>query len=564
MKAESPNAIAETSNLPAAGLLETFAEVAEQVAATTKKLEKTALVGNFLKQLVDADLNRAARYFAGHQFAQNDARTTNVGGSIITAALSEATGFTPQQLAPIYVRLGDAGETAHEAVQAAKRFHSPQITLAETESIITRLSETRGSKAKTAVLVAVLSHATPLEAKYLIKLLAGDLRIGLRESLVEDAIARAFEKPLASVAQVNMLLGDIGETAVRARNNDLDNVNMRLFHPIKFMLATPAADLADIARTMPEVFFVEDKFDGIRAQAHVENSRVTIYSRTMDEITHRFPELVGPLQELGAPVIIDGEIVPAQGDRILPFSELQKRLGRKQIGEDLLRDVPVILVAYDLLYAHGRVLIDESLADRHGLLEEIVPREGTIRISTAKKFIEVAALDQEFDNARARGNEGLMIKSPASSYKPGRRGREWLKLKRAIATLDVVVTAVEVGHGKRRHLLSDYTFAVRRSQDDGELLNIGKAYSGLTDAELTEMTEWFTKNTIKEFAHGRVRLVKPEIVIEVTFDRVQESKRHKSGYALRFPRILRLRPDKQANEIDTLDTVQRLVALNTV
>lgn len=560
MQSESKNAVGSSG----AGLLEQFAEVAEQVAATSKKLQKTALVGDFLKQLVDADLSRAARYFAGHQFAQNDARTTNVGGSIITTALSEATGFTPQQLAPIYVRLGDAGETAHEAIRNAKRFHTPQITLAETESVITRLSETRGIKAKTAVLVAVLSLATPLEAKYLIKLLAGDLRIGLRESLVEDAIARAFEKPLANVAQVNMLLGDIGETAVRARNNDLENVNMRLFHPIKFMLATPAADLADIARTMPEVFFVEDKFDGIRAQAHVENARVAIYSRTMDEITHRFPELIGPLNELGAEVIIDGEIVPAQGDRIMPFSELQKRLGRKQIGAELLRDVPVILVAYDLLYAHGRVLTDEPLADRHALLEQIVPREGAIRISTAKRFNEVAALDQEFDDARARGNEGLMIKSPASLYKPGRRGREWLKLKRAIATLDVVVTAVEVGHGKRRNLLSDYTFAVRRSQDDDELLTIGKAYSGLTDAELTEMTEWFTKNTVKEFAHGRVRLVKPEIVIEVTFDRVQESKRHKSGYALRFPRILRLRPDKQPAEIDTLETVQRLVAFNTV
>jgi DNA ligase-1 len=181
----------------------------------------------------------------------------------------------------------------------------------------------------------------------------------------------------------------------------------------------------------------------------------------------------------------------------------------------------------------------------------------------AKRFVAVAALDDEFSDARNRGNEGLMIKSPASFYKPGRRGREWLKLKRAIATLDVVVTAVEVGHGKRRNLLSDYTFAVRRSETDDELLNIGKAYSGLTDAELAEMTEWFTTHTIKEFAHGRVRLVKPETVIEVTFDRIQESKRHKSGYALRFPRILRLRPDKQTSEIDTLDTVKKLVEAST-
>jgi DNA ligase-1 len=544
-------------------LLQQFAEVAEQVSATASKLKKAALVGAYLQPLVDADLARAARYFAGHQFPQNDSRTTNVGGSIISSALSEATGISQQELAPIYVRLGDAGETAFEAIERSHRFSQPTISLAETESIITRLSETRGLKNKTGILVAVLSRATPLEGKYLIKLLASDLRIGLREGLVEDAIARAFEKPLSSVAQVNMLLGDLGETAVRARANDLQDVSMRLFHPLKFMLATPAADLADIARTMPEEFFVEDKFDGIRAQAHIQDGRVAIYSRTLDDITHRFPELIEPLSELKTEAIIDGEVVPALGDRILPFSDLQKRLGRKSIGEDLLRDIPVILVAYDLLYAEGRVLTDETLVERRKLLEEMIPTDGIVRVSTAKRFDAVAALDQEFDDARARGNEGLMIKSPASFYKPGRRGRDWLKLKRAIATLDVVVTAVEVGHGKRRHLLSDYTFAVRRSDEDDELLNIGKAYSGLTDAELAEMTAWFTEHTVKEFAHGRVRLVEPETVIEVTFDRVQESKRHKSGYALRFPRILRLRPDKKAAEVDTLETVRKLVAANT-
>jgi len=553
--------VSTTGNQPAS-LLQTFAEVAERVAATTKKLEKTALVGNYLNSLVDADLSRATRYFAGHQFPQNDARTTNVGGSIIGNAISEATGLSGQQLAPIYVRLGDAGEAAYEAVATAGHFQQPVLTLTETESIITRLSETRGIKNKTAILVNVLSRATPLEAKYLIKLLAGDLRIGLREGLVEDAIARAFDRPLATVAQVNMLLGDIGETAVRARANDLAGVNMRLFHPIKFMLATPAADLSDIARTMPKTFFVEDKFDGIRAQAHTKDGRVAIYSRTMDEITHRFPELINPLNQLEADIIIDGEVVPARGDKILPFSELQKRLGRKTIGQDLLRDVPVILVAYDLLYASGNVLTDEPLEKRRALLETIVPAEGTVRISTAKKFDSVAPLDQEFDDARARGNEGLMVKSPGSSYKPGRRGREWLKVKRAIATLDVVVTAVEVGHGKRRNLLSDYTFAVRRSEKDDELLNIGKAYSGLTDVELAEMTTWFTEHTLQQFAHGRVRVVEPTTVIEVTFDRVQESKRHKSGYALRFPRILRLRPDKKPAEIDTLETVKKLVAAN--
>jgi DNA ligase-1 len=540
------------------GTLQDFAETAEAIAATTKKLEKTAILGGYLNKLSDPDLNRATRYFAGQQFAQADSRTTNVGGSIISAALSEATGFSGDDLYPRYVRLGDPGELAEEIVKEAGQNQPPTITLVETESLITRLSDTRGIKNKTALLTALIRRATPLEAKYLIKLLAGDLRIGLREGLVEDAIARAFDQPLTDVANANMLLGDIGETAVRARAADLHNVDMRLFHPIKFMLATPAADLSDIARTMPEEFLVEDKFDGIRAQAHAKGDRVAIYSRTMDEITHRFPELVLPLRELAVDVVIDGEIVPANDNGILPFSELQKRLGRKSVGRQLLVAVPVILVAYDLLFANGQVLIDNPLAERRKVLETIIPQNGPLRMSEGKLFTDAASLDNEFTQARNRGNEGLMIKSPHSVYKPGRRGRDWLKLKRAIATLDVVVTAVEVGHGKRRNLLSDYTFAVRRSESDDELLNIGKAYSGLTDRELMELTEWFQQHTLQEFAHGRVRVVEPSIVIEVTFDRVQPSKRHKSGFALRFPRIVRLRPDKAPNEIDTLETVKRL------
>jgi DNA ligase-1 len=541
------------------GLLANFAQTAEAVGATTKKLEKAALVGAYLHGLDDADLARAARYFAGHQFAMNDARTTNVGTSVLREALSEATGLSVENLRPRYVRLGDSGEVAFEAVLETRREESaPLITLAETEALIARLSEMKGTKNKKTLLTDVLKGATALEAKYLVKLLVGDLRIGLKEGLVEDAVARAFDQPLALVAQANMLMGDIGETAARARHRELTGVSMRLFHPLKFMLATAASDLPDIARTMPEEFYVEDKFDGIRAQAHIARNRLALYSRTMDEITHRFPELVAPLAELDTDAIIDGEIVPARAGVILPFSELQKRLGRKTVSRELLETTPVIFVAYDLLYAAGRVLIDEPLNERRRILEELVPTGGAARLSEAKRMQDVAALDEEFDAARARGNEGLMIKDPRSLYKPGRRGREWLKLKRALSTLDVVVTSVEVGHGKRRHLLSDYTFAVRRSEEDPELLNVGKAYSGLTDAELLELTEWFRAHTVQEFAHGKVRIVEPKIILEVTFDRVQESKRHKSGYALRFPRILRLREDKTVAEIDTVETVRKL------
>jgi DNA ligase-1 len=549
-----------------ANSLEQFARTAEAVAATTRKLEKARLLGEYFEYLDDEDLNRAARYFAGQQFAQSDARTTNVGGSILSEAMCLATGVATETLGPRYARWGDAGDVAFEIFSEAKPNNDSSLTLADTESLLARLSSTRGKKAKTELLVRVFAKATPLEAKYLVKLLVGDLRIGLREGLVEDAISRAFKQPLADVSMANMLRGDIGEAAVRARAGALHAVEMRLFHPLKFMLATPASDLADIERTMPDDFFVEDKFDGIRGQAHVQNGRVAIYSRTLDEISTRFPELHQPLAALRTAVILDGEIITARGAEILPFSDLQKRLGRKVVSEELQASTPVVFVAWDLLYASGKVLINDPLQTRRARLENLINTacgsarvdSGTLRLSRAKRYRSVSELDNEFDAARARGNEGLMIKDPASSYKPGRRGREWLKLKKALATLDVVVTTVELGHGKRRNVLSDYTFAVRRSETDAELLNIGKAYSGLTDVEIAEMTEWFRGHTIQDFAHGRVRVVEPRIVIEVTFDRVQPSKRHKSGYALRFPRIVRLRPDKNADEIDTLETVRRL------
>jgi len=549
-----------------ANSLESFARTAEAVAATTKKLEKAALLEGYFRQLDDEDLARSARYFAGQQFALSDARTTNVGGSILSEAMTSATGASPESLSARYARWGDAGDVAFELFVEAKPENEPSLTLAKTEDVLAQLSLTRGKKAKTELLTGALSKATALEAKYLVKLLSGDLRIGLREGLVEDAIARAFKQPLAEVSLANMLRGNIGEAAVRARAGTLREVEMRLFHPLKFMLATPASDLADIARTMPDEFFVEDKFDGIRAQAHVQKGRVAIFSRTLDEISARFPELLEPLAALPTDLIVDGEIIAARGEEILPFSNLQKRLGRKTVSEDLLASTPVVFVAWDLLYASDRVLINDPLESRRAKLEQIVSTAGgsgrltagALRLSEAKRFGDVSALDDEFDAARARGNEGLMIKDPSSFYKPGRRGREWLKLKRALATLDVVVTTVELGHGKRHHVLSDYTFAVRRSEDDPELLNIGKAYSGLTDAEIAEMTEWFRAHTVREFAHGRLRIVEPRIVIEVTFDRVQPSNRHKSGYALRFPRIVRLRPDKTVDEIDTLETVRKL------
>jgi DNA ligase-1 len=302
---------------------------------------------------------------------------------------------------------------------------------------------------------------------------------------------------------------------------------------------------------------VEDKYDGVRAQVHKAGDRVELYSRTLDRITKRYPELVEPLMAIPGSFVLDAELLAFDGERAVPFTQFQTRLGRKDVSVDLRAKLPASLVVFDILEREGRSLLDEPLAERQRVLRAI-PFTAPILLARQTTLDAVgdslvATLDREFVASRERGNEGLMVKDPRSPYRPGRRGMEWLKVKRALRTLDVVVTAVEWGHGKRKGVLSDYTFAIR---DGDRLRNVGKAYSGLTDKEIAEMTQHFLASTIKDL--GRLRVVRPDTVIEVAFDQIQKSDRHDSGYAMRFPRIVRLRPDKPVAEIDTLETVRNI------
>lgn len=556
------------------GAFHQFAHVAEQVGATTKRLEKAAILGDYFTSLADDDLLYAARYFAGYAFPLRDQRTTNVGGAGLLAALAVITKIEPDDLKVQLVKLGDLGDVSLQVFP--DRIPESPLTLSDVAIALEQLANTKGTKRKVEWVITLLKKATRLESKYIIKLLSGDLRIGLKEGAVEDAIARLANETVGRIQWVNMLTGDIGETALLARQHQLDQAKMRLFHPIRFMLASPAEDLEAISKQMPNEFAVEDKFDGIRAQVHispaidsdekmhgaiVHSTRVALFSRTLDEITGSFPDLVEPLATVlgnSGDFILDGEIVPMQDGKILPFQELQKRLGRKTLPPELLAAVPIGFIAYDILYVNGEVLINEPYRDRQAKLAELPLDTTFVRRAVSQVFTDAAALDAEFIAARDRGNEGLMVKNLDSTYKPGRRGRDWLKVKRALATLDVVITAAEVGSGRRSKFLSDYTFAVRTSETDSTLLNVGKAYSGLTDAEVQELSDWCRAHTLQEFAHGKVRTVEAKIVLEVTFDRVQPSKRHKGGYALRFPRILRIRTDKPVEEIDTIETVRQL------
>ncbi len=647
-----------------------FAKLCEQIAATTKKLEKTALVAAYLKSRPPGEAAVAAVFLSGRPFPVWEETTLQVGGSLLWRVVAELSGKNETELHAAYRRSGDLGWVAADVLPAKQ---DSDTSVEHVQQDLRKIAAARGLAAKTAMVRALLAQLSPREAKYVVKIMTGDLRIGLKESLVEEAIANAYGAPLAQAQRANMLLGDIGETLRFAHAGTLDQARMRLFHPLGFMLASPAASAKEAIEefasgrkerkknTRPTgdrekedqsgaahpkkacpnedrpnsdqpgengqtgKIRVEDKYDGIRAQAHCSSGEVRIFSRTRDDITESFPEIAEALSNVEGDAILDGEIVAwsylAGDGRALPFSALQQRLGRKRVNDELMERVPVAYLVFDVLYfdkldpanianspspsannfpesnsndqksSKDDLLIDRPLCKRAAILEKLLarrsislsvkPNPAPSPVSARSSYISQPSLrfngehlnptqiirapvyyaataeelDALFAAAQVRGNEGLMIKDPASAYTPGRRGKSWLKLKRELATLDVVVTAVEYGHGRRIGVLSDYTFAV---WDGKRLVNIGKAYSGLTDAEIAEMTQWFLAHTVED--QGFRLAVEPKIVLEVAFNNMMRSDRHESGYALRFPRIVRLRPDKLPEEADTLERAREIFA----
>jgi DNA ligase-1 len=533
-----------------------WVRAADRIRGTTKRLEKLAVLLEYLPTLDDAVLPIAAHFFSGIVFPRHDQRTTQVGGSILWNALVDLIGSSEEEVSAAYSRHGDAGDMVGDLLAGRP---SGGQSLGWMAHRFAMLADTRGSTARRSIVRDTLKLLGADEARYFAKLLGGELRIGLKEAQVEEAVAKAFGRPIAAVRHANLLRGDIGEVAVLARHDALGGVRLALFHPLGFMLAQPLATPEEIVAAMPSPFVVEDKYDGIRAQAHVDGNLVRLYSRTLDEITHGYPEVVTALRGLGTGLVLDGELLAIDPERpreARPFNALQRRLGRKAPSSEMLAEVPVAFAVYDMLAANAELVIEEPYESRRRRLEEILwPVTGAF---VAPRWLVDSTTDVElaFERARVSGNEGLIAKDPGSAYTPGRRGKSWVKLKRALATLDVVVTGVERGHGRRNGVLSDYTFAVRASDDDPTLLNVGKAYNGLTDAEIVELTERFKSITLEQF--GRFHQVRPEVVLEVTFDIVQKSARHKAGYALRFPRIVRVRDDKPPSEIDTLQRVREL------
>jgi DNA ligase 1 len=544
-----------------------LAALAEQVAGTSRTSEKVRLLAAYLRDLPAPELSLAVVYLSGRPFPESDPRTVGLGWAGIAAAAEMTAGPGAGGLGAAYDRSSDLGQAVGDLLAAAG--HEPSgdpPSLPEVDAALAGIADARGPAAKSELFRALLARCDPLTAKYVTKILSGEMRIGLREGHLEAAIAEGFEQPLDDVKWAGMLTGDIGRTAVLARDRALGEARLRLFRPLKSMLASPAADTAEVFARLGAPVWVEDKYDGIRAQLHKVGERVALYSRDLHDVTEQFPEVVEAAGRLPWDGVLDGELLGWRDGRALPFQALQARLGRKRPSAAIIERVPTIFVAFDLLASGpgGGPEVEPTLREplrvrRERLAALGLGAETGVGISNVVSASDEPELDEVFRAARERGNEGLMVKDPDSIYTPGRRGYGWLKLKRPLATLDCVVVGVEVGHGKRHGVLSDYTFAViddRPDAPEGRLAVIGKAYSGLTDAELAAMTIWFTEHTVQQ--RGRFRAVEPSVVVEVAFDVIMRSERHDSGYALRFPRIVRIRTDKPPSEVDRLSTVARM------
>ncbi|GAC1351977.1 MAG: ATP-dependent DNA ligase [Polyangiales bacterium] len=561
----------------------------DRARSTRSRIGKEQAIAEALGAIADDSyaLATAARIAVGRTLAIGDVRTVGVGGALLLEVVVAATGWGEDVVRACARKTGDLGEAFGLLVARVDGAEERAgMSLREVGSLFEALASTGNRASKRALLDEAFARATPLEVKYLAKALLGSIRVGAQGGVLEGAIARAFGVDVEEVRRTSALVTDPGELAVLAHARQLHAAQLEIGRPVAFMLATPLESIA--TPIDPALYVMEDKIDGVRAQVHKVGSTIAIFARGLERVTEAFPEVVEAFRFVPGNVALDGELVAIASDgRPRPFQALQSRLHRKTPRAEDLAQTSVAFVAYDILADQDRAVLDLPFAERRARLERFAMLRGPrsqFLLNETRRFEGVgdgerqsgggggdlnATLDGAFAAARERGHEGLVLKRIDAPYDAGRRGQAWIKVKRALSTLDVVITAAEEGHGRRAGVLSDYTFAVWRDGVDAvdasgaidaranvDLVNIGKAYSGLSDDEIEVLTSRLRRLTTVKL--GGARLVEPTIVIEVAFDGVQRSKRHKSGFALRFPRIVRLRDDKRPEDADRLENVEAL------
>ncbi len=552
----------EIAELAAADSLAAFTALSEKLVATPSRNAKIQLIADYLATLAAAESGIAAGFLCGTANSTPEDPPLQIGWSLIRRALLQTSDLGEAEIRAISARHRDAGSCVQTVLDNRHRPAS-QWSLSSTAEWYESLRTARGPQAKNEFLATAFQQLPAAEAAIITRIILGDMRNGVKSGLVEEAVAKAYDQPAADVRKAAMLMGSIRQTTVLAARGNLAEARLKPGRPIKVMLAVASTNSTDawqkITAQEPdqESFIAEDKYDGVRCQLHAFGSQCRLFSRDLKDISDTFPELRDSFAASGLDVILDGEIVvtDSPADDRSGFQMLQSRLGRTQRDFFHSQELPVRFVVFDVLWNHEQMLIDVPLAARRHQLKGLqLPSLADIVTVTSVSSCE--SLQQALTAALGRGREGLMLKHENSHYQPGSRGSAWVKLKAPALTLDVVVTRAEWGHGKRNGVLSDYTFAVRDNSSN-QLLNIGKAYSGLTDNEIAELTNHFLDHATTTDRSGVD--VTPNVILEVACDSLQRSQRHNSGLAMRFPRILAIRNDLQLQDIDTLKDAKKLL-----
>ncbi len=542
----------------------TLVELGEQLAATKKKLQHRALIAAYLKSLPPDEIAIAARLLIGRVFPENDARILNLSGAAIDRAVRELVG-TEVTWDESAVDFGDAVEkmlTRHKHEP-----HGEPLWLMNVYRAYERIAEVSGEGArerKERELRELMERASAREVKYIVKQVIGEMRVGVSEGTLLDAIADASGIAAAAIRRANQTSGDVGAVARVALTEGvrgLSRLSVRVGIPLKPMLAQSAElgeALGDL--TSRPTVALEYKFDGARVQIHKRGDEVRLFSRNLSDLTASLPEIAEQARrEIRAQeAILDGEVVAMTADgRPRPFQEVMRRIGRERDVEATRRDVPVKLYLFDVLVRDGRVLLDEANEKRWRELREI---KGTLE--TVERIVprDVAEGEAFMKRAREAGHEGLMAKRLDSPYAPGERGtlrhaQGWLKIKPVI-TLDLVIVAADWGYGRRTGWLSNLHLAAR-DETTGKLMEVGKTFKGLTDAEFKDLTRKLLADKTAE-KRGTV-FVNPKVVVEVAFNNVQKSPRYAAGVALRLARVVGFRPDKSVSEIETVQRLRGMV-----
>jgi DNA ligase-1 len=545
---------------------QSLSELLEKVEATKKRLKIIDLTAHYISGLSAEEVEAALNMMVGRAFPKYSQKTLDVNWSTLTRVFECVSQFDWSLFRQAMAATGDIGSATKTVLETVKTKKQTQLTetpltVTEVRRAFEAIAQSSGAGTRTKkerLITTLLSQATPVEAKYLVKIFTGEMRTGLHEGLMEQAIAKAFHVPLQMVQNASMVLGDIGEVALTLKTRGaggLEKTGFNVFRPVNLMLAQTAQTLSEALKEQRSETAFEYKYDGARVQIHKQGSEVQVFSRRLTDVTESLPEIVDAVKRniAAQSAIVEGEVVALDSAGYpIAFQHLMRRFKRVRDISGMAKRLPLTLYLFDILYLNGESLITLPYTARRQKLAE---NAGEIPLSRQLVTENLDAAKRFLKEAIAAGHEGLMAKKLDSPYTPGRRGKKWLKIKTTLEPLDLVITAAEWGYGRRRGWLSDYYLAAR-DPEAGGFLEVGKTFKGLTDAEMIEMTRRLKESAVMEEGH-RVTVI-PKIVVEVAYNEIQRSPKYPSRMALRFARISRIRDDKTPKEADTIGKIKEI------